>query len=68
MVFGKFASNRNEKIKVKMNNPVHLGLSILEISQTLIYELWYDYIKPKYQCNVRLCTWIQIALSFILKL
>ena len=54
MVFGKFA--------------VHLGLSILEISQTLIYELWYDYIKPKYQCNVRLCTWIQIALSFILKL
>ena len=26
-----------EKIKVKMNKPVYLGLSILEISKTLMY-------------------------------
>ena len=26
------------KTKVKMNNSVHLGLSILEISKTLMYE------------------------------
>ena len=32
-----------------MNKPVYLGLSILEISKTLMYEFWYDYIKPKYQ-------------------
>ena len=32
-----------------MNKAVYLGLSILEISETLMYELWYDYIKPKYQ-------------------
>ena len=31
-----------------MNKPVHLGLSISEISETLIYEFWYDYIKPQY--------------------
>ena len=31
-----------------MNKPVVLGLSVLEISNTLMYELWYDYIKPKY--------------------
>ena len=37
-----------KKTKVKMNKPVGLGLSILEISKTLIYEFWYDYIKPKY--------------------
>ena len=40
-----------KKIKVKINKPVYLGLSILEISKSLIYELWYDYIKPKCQWN-----------------
>ena len=44
-----------KKIKVKMNNPVYLGLSILEISKTFMYEFWYDYIKPKYQNNAKLC-------------
>ena len=44
-----------KKIKVKKNKPVYLGLSILEISKTLMYEFWYDYIKPKYQDNARLC-------------
>ena len=38
-----------KQIKVKMNKPVYLGLSILEISKTLMYEFWYDYIKPKFQ-------------------
>ena len=40
-----------KKIKVKMNKPVCLGLSILEISKTLMYEFWYDYIKRKYEKN-----------------
>ena len=31
-----------KKTKVKMNKPVYLGLSILEISKTLMYEFWYD--------------------------
>ena len=38
-----------------MNKPVYLGLPILEISKILMYQFWYDYIKPKYQENVRLC-------------
>ena len=38
-----------------MNKPVYLGLSILEISKTLLYEFWYDYIKPKHQDNAKLC-------------
>ena len=33
---------------IKRNEPVYLGLSILDTSKTLIYEFWYDYIKPKY--------------------
>ena len=44
-----------KKTKVKMNKAIYLGLSILEISKTLMYEFWYDYIKPKYNDNVRLC-------------
>ena len=43
------------KIKVKMNKPIYLGLSILEISKLLMYEFWYDYMKPKYGDNIKLC-------------
>ena len=31
-----------------MNTPVYLGISTLELSKILMYEFWYDYIKPKY--------------------
>ena len=44
-----------KKTKVKMNKPVYLGMSILDISKTLMYEFWYDYIKPKYQDRAKLC-------------
>ena len=43
------------KTKVKMNKPIYLGLSILEISKILMYEFWYDYMKPKYNDNIKLC-------------
>ena len=39
-----------------MNKPIYLGLSILEISKLLMYEFWYDYMKPKYGNNVKLCS------------
>ena len=38
-----------------MNRSVYLGLSILEISKTLMYEFWYNYTKSKYQQNAKLC-------------
>ena len=44
-----------KKTKVKMNKPIYLGLSILEISKTLMCEFWYDYMKPKYDNKVKLC-------------
>ena len=44
-----------KKTNVKMNKPVYLGLLILEISRTLMYEFWYDYMKLKYGDNVKLC-------------
>ena len=44
-----------KKTKVKMNKPVYLGMSILDISKTLMYEFWYDYVKPKYKDKAKLC-------------
>ena len=43
-----------KKTNVKRNKSVYLGLSILEISKTQMYEFWYDYVKPKYQNNATL--------------
>ena len=44
-----------KKSKVKLYKPIYLGMSILDISKTLMYEFWYDYIKPKYQDRAKLC-------------
>ena len=44
-----------KKVEVKMNKPIYLGQAILDISKTLMYEFWYDYIKPKYGDKARLC-------------
>ena len=44
-----------KKAKVKMNKSIYLDMSILDISKTLMYEFWYDYIKPKYQNRANLC-------------
>ena len=51
----KLLATEMKKTKVNMNKPIYLGLSILEITKTLMYEFWYDYIKPKYGDNVKLC-------------
>ena len=44
-----------KKTKVIMNIPIYLGLSILDLSKTLMYEFCYDYTKPKYGENAKLC-------------
>ena len=44
-----------KKTKLRMNKPAYLGMSILDISKTLMYKFCYDYIKPKYENRVKLC-------------
>ena len=43
-----------KKTRVIMNKPVYLCMSILDISKILMYEFWYDYIKPKHGDRVKL--------------
>ena len=38
-----------------MTKLLYLGMSILDISKTLMYEFWYAYIKPKYGDRAKLC-------------
>ena len=44
-----------KKAKVKLNKSICLGMLILDISKTLMYQFRYDYIKPKYQDRAKLC-------------
>ena len=44
-----------KKLKIFVNKPVSLGLSVLEITKIVIYEFWYDFIKPKYREKAKLC-------------
>ena len=32
-----------------------LGLSIIDLSKTVMYEFWYDYVKSNYGENAKLC-------------
>ena len=38
-----------------MSKPVYLGLSLLDISKTVMCEFWYDYVKSKYGENGKFC-------------
>ena len=44
----KFLAIEMKKPEIRMNEPIYLGLSILELGKILMKEFWYDYVKPKY--------------------
>ena len=43
------------KTQIFIKKTVYLGLSILKLSKIVIYEFWYDYVKPKSGEKTKLC-------------
>ena len=53
-----------KKTVIKANKPIYLGLAILSLSKTRMYEYWYDDMKPKYGDRIKLC--YMDTISFIM--
>ena len=51
----KLSAKEIKKTEILMKKPVYLVLSMLELGKMLMYEIWYDYIKPKYGEKAKLC-------------
>ena len=52
-----------KKTQITMSKPVYLGLLILDVSGTKMYDFWHDYIKPKYGDKSKLCYMDTVPLS-----
>ena len=55
------------KTSIYMNKPKYLGMTILDISKTLMYDFYYGYIKPKYGDKVRLLFTDTDSLMFLIE-
>ena len=44
-----------KKTEVRMNKPIYIGQAVLDLSKTLMFEFWYDYLKAMYGDKIRLC-------------
>ena len=43
-----------KKTEVKINKSIYLEQAVLDLSKTLMFEFWYDYLKPVYGDKIRL--------------
>ena len=50
-----------------MNKPDYLGLSILELSQIVLYNFCYDYIIPKDAEKAKLCYMVTDSFKLYMK-
>ena len=47
-----FLAMEMKKTKIKISVPIYIGFTILEVSKTVMWEFFYDYLKPN---KVKLC-------------
>ena len=57
-----------KKTEVKINKPIYLGQAVFDHSKTLMFEFWFDYLKPMYGDKVLLCILKQMIFTKILVL
>ena len=43
-----------QKPKLKLDKPIFIGMSILNLSKQPVYKFYYDVMKPKYGENIRM--------------
>ena len=47
-IYENLAAIHMKKTTLYNNKPIYLGTCILDLSKTLMYDFYYDYIKTKY--------------------
>ena len=50
-----YQQQKLKKTETLTNKPVCLGVSILELKKILMYQFWFDCVKPKYDTKAKLC-------------
>ena len=43
-----------QKPKLKLDKPIFIGMSILDLSKQHMYKFYYDVMQPKYGDNIRM--------------
>jgi len=49
-----FAAVHMKKVKIVLNRPTYVGLSILDISKLLMYDFHYNHMKANFGQNIKL--------------
>lgn len=49
-----FVAIQMTPLKIKLDRPTYIGFTILEFSKHVMYEMFYDYLKPKFRDKLKL--------------